>query len=78
MALASGVGCAEDRGEERTDSAAVARTNPGAVAAANAPGDTTGSRITIPGRDPEDGQWLRPAKDYASTRFSELAEITTA
>src|SRR5690349_4372987 len=35
--------------------------------------DTTS--ITIPGRDPEDGQWLRPAKDYASTRFSELDQI---
>src|SRR4051812_23848235 len=25
--------------------------------------------------DPEDGQWLRPAKNYASTRFSGLDEI---
>src|SRR4051794_41583583 len=24
----------------------------------------------------EDGQWTRPAKNYASTRYSELAEIT--
>ena len=27
---------------------------------------------------PEDGQWLRPAKDFASTRFSALDEITAA
>ncbi|MBV9773594.1 MAG: PQQ-dependent dehydrogenase, methanol/ethanol family, partial [Gemmatimonadetes bacterium] len=27
---------------------------------------------------PEDGQWLVPAKDYQSTRFSGLAQITTA
>ena len=27
---------------------------------------------------PDDGQWIRPAKDYASTRFSSLAEITTS
>jgi len=26
---------------------------------------------------PEDGQWTMPAKNYASTRYSELAEITT-
>ena len=78
IALASAAACAEDRGQERSDSGVVAATNPGTIAAANPPGDTTRSRITIPGRDPEDGQWLRPAKDYASTRYSELAEITTA
>jgi PQQ-dependent dehydrogenase (methanol/ethanol family) len=27
--------------------------------------------------DQEDGQWVRPAKNYASTRFSGLSEITT-
>jgi PQQ-dependent dehydrogenase (methanol/ethanol family) len=27
---------------------------------------------------PDDGQWTRPAKDYSSLRFSQLAEITTA
>jgi lanthanide-dependent methanol dehydrogenase len=26
---------------------------------------------------PDDGQWVRPAKDYASTRFSSLTEINT-
>src|SRR3954468_12249754 len=26
---------------------------------------------------PEDGQWTMPAKNYASTRYSDLAEITT-
>src|SRR5947209_8442316 len=25
----------------------------------------------------DDGQWVRPAKDYASTRFSSLTEINT-
>ena len=28
--------------------------------------------------EPEDGQWTRAAKDYASLRYSQLAEITTA
>ncbi len=27
---------------------------------------------------PDDGQWLRPAKDYASTRFSSLDQINTS
>jgi PQQ-dependent dehydrogenase (methanol/ethanol family) len=27
---------------------------------------------------PDDGQWVRPAKDFASTRFSGLTEINTA
>jgi lanthanide-dependent methanol dehydrogenase len=27
---------------------------------------------------PDDGQWVRPAKDFASTRFSSLSEITSA
>ena len=35
-------------------------------------------KIMVPGAEPEDGQWLRPAKDYASTRFSGLDQITTA
>ena len=28
--------------------------------------------------EPEDGQWIRPAKDYASTRYSGLDQITPA
>ena len=35
----------------------------------------TGATATIPA---EDGQWTMPAKDYASTRYSGLNEITTA
>jgi lanthanide-dependent methanol dehydrogenase len=27
--------------------------------------------------EPDDGQWMRPAKDYASTRFSSLDQINT-
>jgi PQQ-dependent dehydrogenase (methanol/ethanol family) len=30
-----------------------------------------------PGSTPEDGQWVMPAKDYASTRYSGLDEINT-
>ena len=33
---------------------------------------------SIPDAAPEDGQWIRPAKDFASTRFSDLAEINAS
>jgi PQQ-dependent dehydrogenase (methanol/ethanol family) len=32
---------------------------------------------SIPNATPEDGQWIRPAKDYASTRYSGLTEINS-
>jgi PQQ-dependent dehydrogenase (methanol/ethanol family) len=38
-------------------------------------GGSTGATAVL---DPEDGQWTRPAKGYASLRYSQLAEITTA
>jgi alcohol dehydrogenase (cytochrome c) len=40
-------------------------------------GDTAVAVRAAAGGD-DDGQWLRPAKDYASTRYSGLADITTA
>ncbi len=53
---------------------------PGRSAATHSPRESGvgAGKITIPGAEPEDGQWLRPAKDYASTRFSGLDQITTA
>src|SRR5207237_2339766 len=33
------------------------------------------SAIVIPNDETEDGQWTRPAKDYASSRYSKLAQI---
>jgi PQQ-dependent dehydrogenase (methanol/ethanol family) len=41
-------------------------------------GGTAAGKITWPGAAPEDGNWVRPAKDYASTRFSGLDQINTA
>jgi alcohol dehydrogenase (cytochrome c) len=35
----------------------------------------TGAEIEAAATAPEDGQWIRPAKDFASSRFSGLAEI---
>jgi PQQ-dependent dehydrogenase (methanol/ethanol family) len=60
-------------GDEATDnrSVNVARATP-ARAFAGAP------VIAPSATAPEDGQWVRPAKDFASSRFSGLTEITTA
>ena len=59
----SSAGCS--RGEPRSAAGATLR----------APRDEASLDST---RVPDDGQWLRPAKDYASTRFSGLSEITAA
>ncbi|HMI42098.1 MAG TPA: hypothetical protein VK516_00655 [Gemmatimonadaceae bacterium] len=66
--LSLGVGCERD-------------ADPPAVRAAE-PGPGTSSTLTglpnsIPNATAEDGQWVRPAKDYASTRYSGLSEINT-
>jgi len=41
------------------------------------PASGTGAAIEAAATAPEDGQWTRPAKDYASSRFSGLNEINT-
>ena len=82
LALAAvGTGCTA--GSEQTANATT--TQPRAAASGTVGTDTLVARsgvgagkITIPGAEPEDGQWVRPAKDYASTRFSGLDQITTA
>jgi len=81
LALAA-VGTACTGGSEQT---AHAKTSPPKTAQPGTVGSDTlvaksgvgAGKITIPGAAPEDGQWLRPAKDYASTRFSGLDQITT-
>jgi lanthanide-dependent methanol dehydrogenase len=45
-------------------------------ALAQAPGQSPGQNQGSPGAG-DDGNWIMPARDYASTRFSPLAEITT-
>jgi lanthanide-dependent methanol dehydrogenase len=45
-------------------------------AAQPAPGAAAGVTGTVPAPD-DTGDWTRPAKDYASTRFSALDQITT-
>src|SRR5256885_6291677 len=39
---------------------------------------TLPSAIVIPNDQADDGQWTRPAKDYASSRYSKLAQINAA
>src|SRR5437868_3715028 len=43
------------------------------VSTANAA--TLPSAIVIPNDQTDDGQWTRPAKDYASSRYSKLGQI---
>src|SRR5918999_6141299 len=38
---------------------------------------TAAGSIINPAPDPDEGTWVRAAKDYASWRYSTLAEITT-
>ena len=47
------------------------------AAVAFTPGAIAGPRIT-PAAASDDGEWTMPGKDYASTRYSELSQITPA
>ena len=58
-------GCSRDRGRDSSH-VALATT----AGSATASGDTSA-------RFADDGQWVRPAKDFQSTRFSGLTEINT-
>lgn len=49
-----------------------------APVATNAAPGTNALPNSIPFAGPEDGQWVRPAKDYASSRFADLSEINSS
>jgi PQQ-dependent dehydrogenase (methanol/ethanol family) len=49
---------------------------PHLVTEATLPTNGTGAEIESAATAPEDGQWIRPAKDFASSRYSGLAGIT--
>ena len=70
LAAALALLAACDRRAPAPDGASAHAGPPATPPAAN------GVRIAHPGR--EDGQWTMPAKDYASTRYSGLSEITPA
>ena len=57
---------------ERREAAGEAQT-PSSGTAAQASPNSASTPL-----EPDDGQWVRPAKDLASTRFSQLTEINTA
>ena len=58
------------RGDDRTTTPATARGS--TLAPAGAQGGARYGDATV-----DDGQWTMPAKNYASTRFSSLSEITS-
>src|SRR5690348_6432397 len=74
---AVGAACTGGSGETANAKTLPRAASPGTDTLAARDGIGAG-KITIPGAETEDGQWLRPAKDYASTRFSGLDLITTA
>src|SRR5688572_24569315 len=64
--FAAGLACGEPARED-------ASRTPGAPAVASS---ATGSAVGE-GATADDGQWTMPARDYASTRYSALSQITT-
>jgi lanthanide-dependent methanol dehydrogenase len=59
------------------DSSAVQRASATVSRAGVAALPADGSKATAT-LEPEDGQWIRPAKDYASLRYSQLDQINTS
>ena len=74
LALAAGCSREQQNAEARPTSAPGA---PAAGSAAARPPASAAARATAV-LEPEDGQWTRPAKSYASLRYSQLAEISAA
>jgi PQQ-dependent dehydrogenase (methanol/ethanol family) len=69
VALAVGASCRkEDHDTKAPPARLVSLSSPPSGAAA----------LAIPNEQADDGQWTRPAKDYASTRFSQLNQINTS
>ena len=76
VAIAAGVltaACSRDGNAARP-----AAGRPTAVAAATPSASTGRASIAADATAPEDGQWIRPAKDYASSRYSGLGDINTS
>ena len=73
-ALSAG-GCSVDA---RRAPPSTAGQQPHLITVAQLPAAGTGASIEAAATEPEDGQWIRPAKDFASSRYSGLSEITAA
>jgi PQQ-dependent dehydrogenase (methanol/ethanol family) len=69
--------CATVLGLGCQDKTAHVVQHPAPPAHTGTPGSPSGNVRLTAGSPPEDGQWTMPAKDYASTRYSGLGEITT-
>jgi PQQ-dependent dehydrogenase (methanol/ethanol family) len=82
-ALLAASGCSRSGGGDTTRdannaerSAATGGAIPTGTAASS--GGVAAGKITWPGaNEPEDGNWVRPAKNFASTRYSGLDQINT-
>jgi len=71
----SASGCSVDA---RRAPPSTAGQQPHLMTRAQLPAAGTGALIEAAATEPEDGQWIRPAKDFASSRYSGLTEITAA
>ena len=68
--------CSGDAGDAPAGDTRAGAGRPPATSAA--PARTGGAVIAPDATAPEDGQWTRPARDYASSRYSALSEINTS
>jgi PQQ-dependent dehydrogenase (methanol/ethanol family) len=72
LGLIAAIPCAGCGGDAKSSSANAATVAPRAASS-----EPTGP-TAIANDEAEDGQWIRPAKDYSSSRYSKLDEINTS
>jgi PQQ-dependent dehydrogenase (methanol/ethanol family) len=72
LSVLSAGGCSVDA---RRAPPATQGQQPHLITEAQLPAGGTGAEIEAAATAPEDGQWIRPAKDFASSRYSGLTEI---
>jgi PQQ-dependent dehydrogenase (methanol/ethanol family) len=75
LGVFSASGCSVDA---RRATPATQGQQPHLITEAQLPAGGTGAAIEAAATAPEDGQWIRPAKDFASSRYSGLTEINTS
>jgi PQQ-dependent dehydrogenase (methanol/ethanol family) len=75
LSVLSAGGCSVDA---RRAPPATQGQQPHLITEAQLPAGGTGAEIEAAATAPEDGQWIRPAKDFASSRYSGLTEINTS
>jgi PQQ-dependent dehydrogenase (methanol/ethanol family) len=75
LSVFSAGGCSVDA---RRAPPATQGQQPHLITEAQLPAGGTGAEIESAATAPEDGQWIRPAKDFASSRYSGLTEINAS